>query len=103
MTLEPIAYTEFTDGTKRPVFEDERGQLVFDDDGNRVPPAANCAAFCPQLQGVGGDVGGVRGVGVVVAIDLHLERGIGRLDIDAPSRRWTWPARTARSSTSRPE
>jgi hypothetical protein len=39
MTLEPIAYTEFTDGVMRPVYEDARGQFVFDDDGNRIDGA----------------------------------------------------------------
>jgi hypothetical protein len=34
MTLEPIAYIEFTAGVIRPVFEDTRGQFVFDDDGH---------------------------------------------------------------------
>jgi hypothetical protein len=36
MTLEPIAYVHFDDGAKRPVYEDARGQFVFDGDGNRV-------------------------------------------------------------------
>jgi hypothetical protein len=36
MTVEPIAYVYFDYGVKRPVYEDARGQFVFDDDGNRV-------------------------------------------------------------------
>jgi hypothetical protein len=35
-TVEPIAYVYFDDGAERLVFEDERGQFVFDDDGNGV-------------------------------------------------------------------
>jgi hypothetical protein len=27
-----VGYREFTDGATRPVYEDERGQLVYDDD-----------------------------------------------------------------------
>jgi hypothetical protein len=50
MTLKPIAYTEFADGTKRPVFEDGRGQFVFGDDGNRVDGVWYIPRDeCPQL------------------------------------------------------
>jgi len=33
---EPIAFVRFTGGAMRPVYEDERGQFVIDNDGNRV-------------------------------------------------------------------
>lgn len=36
---EPIAYTEVVDGVWRPVYADERGQYVIDDDGMRVSGA----------------------------------------------------------------
>lgn len=36
MHPEPIAYIDFTDGTRRPVYQDNRGQYVVDADGTRV-------------------------------------------------------------------
>lgn len=43
----PITHVDFTDGTRRPVFEDARGQYVIGDDGEPVrgvwfvPPEAD--------------------------------------------------------------
>jgi hypothetical protein len=34
--VEVVAYTLFTDGVMRPVYEDERGQYVIDDDECKV-------------------------------------------------------------------
>ena len=34
--MDPIAITELAGDAMRPVYEDERGQFVIDDDGNRV-------------------------------------------------------------------
>ncbi|HKB40021.1 MAG TPA: hypothetical protein VKD72_26530, partial [Gemmataceae bacterium] len=31
-----VAHVEFTDGQRRPVWEDERGQYVVDEDGTKV-------------------------------------------------------------------
>lgn len=33
---EPVAFIEFAGGPMRPVYEDDRSQYVFDDDGNRI-------------------------------------------------------------------
>jgi hypothetical protein len=33
---QPIAYRDFVDGACRPIYEDERGQYVLDDEGERV-------------------------------------------------------------------
>jgi hypothetical protein len=53
MTVEPIAYVYFDDGTMRSVFEDAQGQFVFDDDGNRVDriwyiPREECPKWAPE-------------------------------------------------------
>jgi hypothetical protein len=34
--VEPIAFTEFTDGATRPVFEEDGLQFVIDDGGEQV-------------------------------------------------------------------
>ena len=36
-SIDPIAYVEFTDGTRRSVYVDSKGrQFILDDDGQRV-------------------------------------------------------------------
>jgi hypothetical protein len=53
MNLEAIAHVEFTDGIQRPVYEDERGQFVLDDEGIRVGgvwyiPPEECSKCPPE-------------------------------------------------------
>ena len=55
MTLEPIVYTYFSDRANRPVFEEERGQFVLDDEGNLVDgvwyiPRDECPQLLPESQ-----------------------------------------------------
>jgi hypothetical protein len=40
--MDPIAYTEFAGGAMRPVYEDDRGQFVIDDDGRRTVEGPSC-------------------------------------------------------------
>ena len=58
--MEPIAYTEFAGGAMRPVYEDDFGQFVFDDDGNRVDgvwliPREECDTPMVVGDGIGPD------------------------------------------------
>lgn len=36
MSRHPIGYRDFTDGSRREILEDDLGQFVVGDDGNRV-------------------------------------------------------------------
>ena len=54
MNSQPIASLKFNDGTSRPVYEDDYGQYVFDNEGDPiygvwyVPPEELEAMFGPQ-------------------------------------------------------
>ena len=61
MNSQPIASLQFKDGTSRPVYEDDYGQYVFDNEGDPiysvwyVPPQEIDAKFGPQPIIVCGD------------------------------------------------
>jgi hypothetical protein len=42
---EPVCFTAFTDGTRRPVYVDALGQYVIDDDGE---PSRGIASSLPR-------------------------------------------------------
>jgi len=84
--MQPVAYTMFTDDLMRPVYEDERGHFVIDEDGCRVD-CTTPERLPPANSAMGASVDDAQTHGKLS--EGPAEHGRGRNDIHGSNGQWS--------------